>query len=119
MKEDAPGCLVMIIRLTRLPDIDSDRQLQQTGYVFYGRFAVLLENSFWYGSLSTSHPAVTKTGWYWATTRADELLVSARGSKLDGEALFHEHKPVLALLVEELVKRGITRKPVAITLEGI
>ena len=108
----------MTIRLVRLPDIDSDRQLQQTGYVFYGRFAVLLDNSFWFGSLSTSHPAVTKTGWYWATTRAEELLVSARGSKLAGDALFHEHKPVLAWLIEELVKRRIIWKPMTITMEG-
>jgi len=108
----------VIVRLVRLPDINTDRQLQQTGYVFYGRFAVLLDNSFWFGSMSTSHPAVTKTGWYWATTRADELMVSPRGSKLAGEALFNEYKPVLAWLIEELVKRRIIRKPVAITLEG-
>lgn len=107
----------MNIRLVRLPDIDSDRQLQQTEYLSYGRFAILLDGSFWFGDLHTSHLAVTKLGWYWATTRADELLVSARGSKLDGEALFHEHKPVLARLIEELVKRRIIKKPESITVE--
>jgi hypothetical protein len=85
--------------------------------VFYGRFAILLDGSFWFGNLYSRHPAVTKVGWYWATTRSEELLVSARGPKLDGEALSHEHKPTLARLVQELVKRRIIRKPVAITME--
>jgi hypothetical protein len=104
------------IRLTRLPDINTDRQLQATTYWAYGRFAVLLDGSFWFGDLHLSHPAVTKTGWYWATTRAEELLVSARGAGIEGEMLVRDRKDVLARLVEELVKRRVIKKPEAITM---
>jgi hypothetical protein len=107
----------MIIRLTRLPDINTDRQLQQTPYWAYGRFAILLDGAFWFGDLHSSHPAVTRTGWYYAMDRAGTLLVSARGAGVDGEALFGKYKPVLARLVKELVKRRVIKKPESITLE--
>lgn len=105
------------IRLSRLPDINTDRQLQDTPYWAYGRFAVLLDGSFGFGNLHSSHPTVTKTGWYWAVDRHGDLTVSARGAGVDGKALFDMFKPVLARLVEELVKRRIIRKPESITLE--
>lgn len=107
----------MIIRLTRLPDFNTDRQLHATPYWAYGRFAVLLDGSFWFGDLHSSHPTVTKVGWYWAVDRHGDLTVSARGAGVDGEALFAQQKPVLARLVEELVKRRIIRKPESITLK--
>lgn len=107
----------MVIKLTRLPDINTDRQLQQTPYWAYGRFAVLMDGSFWFGDLHSSHPSVTKTGWYWAVDRLCDLTVSARGAGVDGKALFGKYKPVLAKLVEELVKRRVIRKPESITLE--
>lgn len=106
----------VLISLARLPDINTDRQLQDTPYWAYGRFAILLDGSFWYGDLHSSHPSVTKTGWYWAVDRHGDLTVSARGAGVDGEALFGKYKPVLARLVEELVKRRIIRKPESITL---
>lgn len=107
----------MIVKLTRLPDINTDRQLQQTPYWALGRFAILLDGSFWYGDLHSSHPSVTKTGWYWAVDRHGDLTVSARGAGVDGEALFGKYKPVLARLVEELVKRRIIKKPESIIVE--
>lgn len=108
----------MIIKLRRLPDINSDHQLQATPYCVYGRFAILLDGSFWYGDLHSSHPAVTKVGWYWAINRQGDLAVSARGAGVEGESLFAERKPVLARLVEELVKRRIVKKPESITMIG-
>lgn len=108
----------MKITLTRLPDINSDRQLQATSYWAYGRFAILPDGSFWFGDLHSSHPTVTNVGWYWAVDRQGDLAVSARGAGVDGEALFGKYKPVLARLVEELVKRRIIRKPDSITLIG-
>lgn len=108
----------MIIKLRRLPDINSDRQLQATPYWAYGRFAILLDGSFHFGDLHSSHPSVTKTGWYWAVDKQGDLAVSARGAGVDGVLLFAEQKPVLARLIEELVKRRIIRKPESITLIG-
>lgn len=107
----------MIVRLVRLPDIDSDRQLQQIEYLSYGRFAILLDGSFWLGDLHTSHPTVTKIGWYWAVYKQGDLAVSARGAGVDGEALFGKYNPTLARLIEELVKRRFIRKPESITVE--
>lgn len=107
----------MIIKLIRLPDINSDRQLQATPYWAYGRFAILLDGSFWFGDLHTSHPTVTSIGWYWAVNGQGNLAVSARGAGVDGEALFGKYKLVLARLIEELVKRRIIRKPESITVE--
>lgn len=107
----------MKITLTRLPDINSERQLQTTQYWAYGRFAILLDGSFWLGDLHSSHPSATKTGWYWAVDMQGDLAVSARGAGVDGEALFGKYKPTLARLIEELVKRRIIRKPESIALE--
>jgi len=108
----------VIIKLRRLPDINSDRQLQATPYWAYGRMAVLYNGSFWFGDLNSSHPAVTNTGWYWAVDRHGDLAVSARGAGVDGEALLGKYKSALARLIEELVKRRIIRKPESITLIG-
>ena len=107
---------IMTIRLTRLPDINTDRQLQATPYWSYGRFA-LTKSGFWFSELRSSHPADCQVGWYWAIDRKGDLAVSARGASVDGEALFGKYKPVLAMLVEELVKRRIIRKPESITVE--
>jgi hypothetical protein len=106
----------MDIHLTRLPDINNDRQLQATPYWAYGRFALLMDGSFWFGDLYSSHPAVTKTGWYWAVDRQRDLHVSARGAGIDGEMLVRERRDVLAWLVGELVRRGVIRKPTSLTI---
>jgi len=102
------------IRLTRLPDINTDQDMTRHGFHDYGRFA-LTRTGFWFAGSRSSHPADCQVGWYWAIS-GEELLVSARGAKMDGESLFNERKPVLARLVEELVKRRVIRKPESITL---
>jgi hypothetical protein len=101
----------MNIHLTRLPDINSDRQLQATPYWAYGRFAILTDQSLWFGDLYSSHPSVTRIGWYWAIDRNGALSVSARGAGIDGEMLVRDRKDILAWLVAELVRRRIIRKP--------
>lgn len=101
----------LIIRLTRLPDIHAYDAAEAHGFRYYGRFAVTRSGGFFFADTVSSHPLDTKVGWYWAIVRDAELLVSARGSVIDGEALFHEYAPVLALLVEALVKRRYISKP--------
>ena len=107
----------MTIKLTRLPDIDSDRQLQATAFWAYGRFAVLLDGSLWYGDLYSSHPSVTRTGWYWAVDREGDLYVSARGAGIDGEILIRERRDILAWVIAELVSRRVIRKPETLRIE--
>ena len=106
----------MQIRLTRLPDINTDRQLQATPYWAFGRVALLVDQSLWFGDLYSSHPSVTKTGWYWAVDRQGDLHVSARGAGIDGEMLVRDRRDVLAWLVGELVRRGVIRKPTSLTI---
>ncbi len=100
---------MLTIRLTRLFDINSDRELSGSGYRDYGRFA-LTRTGFWFAGLRSSHPGDCQVGWYWAVS-GEETPVSAHGAKMDGESLFAERKPVLARLVEELVNRRIIGKP--------
>lgn len=101
----------MTIQLVRLPDINTDRQLQATTYWAYGRFAILLDGSLWFGDLYSSHPSTTQIGWYWAVDRAGDLSVSARGAGIDGEMLMRDRRDILAWLVGELVQRRKIRKP--------
>lgn len=101
----------MTIHLTRLPDINTDRDLESYGYRAYGRFALLRGSGFWWGDLHSSHPSDTATGWYWAIDRGGDLYVSARGAATDGEMLIRDRRDVLAWLVEELVRRRYIRKP--------
>lgn len=108
--------MILTIRLIRLPDIHGLQAVADHGYVRYGRFALLRSGGFWFADAVSSHPGDTATGWYWAITPGDELLVSARGAGIDGEALFADRKPVLVLLIEELVRRRYIRKPTGIQL---
>jgi hypothetical protein len=106
----------MTIRVTRLPDINSDRDLERHGYASYGRFALLRGGGLWFGDFHSSHPASTATGWYWAVDRNGDLLVSARGAVLDVEMLVRERKDILAWLVSELVRRRIIKKPTSLEI---
>jgi len=108
--------LFMKIRLARLPDINTDRQLKATPYVAYGRFALLRNASFWFGELYSSHPPVTLIGWYWAIDRQGDLHVSARGAEVDGDVLVREQRDILVWLVGELVSRRIIRKPMTLAI---
>ncbi len=101
----------LTIRLTRLPDIHSYASAAAHGFRNYGRFAVTRDGGFFFAETLSSHPSDTKVGWYWAIARDEEVLVSARGAAIDGEALFHEYRPALALLVEALVQRRYIPKP--------
>lgn len=107
----------MKIRVLRLPDINSDRDLAKYGYRAYGRFALLRRNGLWYGDLHSSHPSTTQTGWYFAVTSEGDLLVSARGAGIDGEVLVNKRRDILAWLVGELVKRKIIGKPTNLQLQ--
>ena len=106
----------MIIHLCRLPDINTDRQLQTTPYWAYGRFALLLNESCWLGDLYSSHPSVTKVGWYWSVDRQGDLHVSARGAGIDGMMLVRERRDILLWLIGELVRRGVIRRPMSLTI---
>ena len=108
--------LTMKIRLSRLPDINTDRQLKATVYVAYGRFALLHNGSYWFGDLYSSHPSATRTGWYWAIDRQGDLHVSARGAEVDGDVLVREQRDILVWLVGELVSRRIIRKPMTLAI---
>jgi len=100
--------------LTRLPDINSEQTVASHGLLRYGRFAVTRGGGFWFALAISSHPTNTEVGWYWAVNEAGELLVSARGAGIDGEALFNKHKPFLAQLIDQLVKLRCIDKPRAI-----
>ncbi len=107
----------MRIYLTRLPDINTDRDLAKHGYRDYGRFALLRGAAgLWFGSLHSSHPVTTQTGWYWAIDGYGDLAVSARGAGMDGEMLVREHRDILGWLIAELVHRRIISKPKALEL---
>ncbi|GAB1432145.1 hypothetical protein MASR2M29_07700 [Spirochaetota bacterium] len=108
----------LVIRLTRLPDIDSPKAASDHGLLRYGRFALTRAGSFWFAHERSSHPPTTLTGWYWAIATDGTLLVSARGSALDGEALFGSKAPALAKLIERLVSERIIPKPASIRCEG-
>lgn len=110
MKDTLP----LVVRLDRLPDISTVRDLDRYGYRNYGRFAVLRDGDFWVQTLHSSYPAEMETGWFWAVDAEDRLIVSARGAISDGESLFGRNKPILARLIEELVKQRIIRRPQAI-----
>jgi hypothetical protein len=105
----------MQIRLLRLPDINSN--IDRYGFRAYGRFALLRNGSIWFGDIRSCHPFNCQIGWYWAIANTGELLVSARGAGIDGDSLFRERKPVLAALVEELVRQRILSRPNRITIE--
>jgi hypothetical protein len=107
----------MKITLTRLPDINTERDIGRYGYKSYGRFALLRRNGLWYGDLHSSHPSTTQTGWYWAVTAEGELIVSPRGAGIDGEMLVNERKDILAMLVQELVRRKIIGRPSRLQLQ--
>jgi hypothetical protein len=94
-------------QLVRLPDINNDRDLERYGYRAYGRFALLRDGSFWFGDMRSSHPRDCMIGWYWAVSAAGELLVSARGARVDGERLFGDLRRALARLMEELRRRHV------------
>ena len=108
--------MTLRVSLARLPDIDSVSGLARHGLTDYGRFALLRDGSFWFAGLASSHPRDCAVGWYWAITAEGGLLVSARGAARDGQSLFGERKPVLALLVGELVARRTIPRPDAISL---
>lgn len=107
----------MRIYLTRLPDINTDRDLAKLGYRYYGRFALLRGGEgFWWGDLHSSHPVTTQTGWYWAIDMNGDLAVSARGAGIDGEMLVRERREILAWLIEELVRRRHMQKPKSLSI---
>lgn len=108
----------MTIRITRLPDINSERDLEQYGYSSYGRFALLRGGGgLWFGDLHSSHPESTLVGWYWAVEGDGDLLVSARGTALDVEMLVRERKDILAWLIDELVRRRMVKKPMSLEIK--
>lgn len=107
---------ILTIRQKRLPDIDTSMAVERSGLARYGRFALTRNGSFWFGEAASSHPPDTATGWYWGITLQGELLVSARGAGLDGDALFSERKPVLARLIDELVRRRFLPRPAGVNL---
>ena len=79
---------VLVVRSARLPDLDDPEDAAARGYRAYGRVALLRSGGLWFGDARSSHPATTKTGWYWAVGAAGAVIVSGRGSRLDGDALF-------------------------------
>ncbi len=103
----------LIIKRASLPDINSLEDVYEHGFLQYGRFAVLEDGSIWFGDALSSHPQNTDRGWYWAISNSGELLVSARGTEEDGVRLFTDNKPLLGLLVEELIEKGLIRKPLS------
>jgi len=93
---------------SRLPDIHRAADVAKHGFESYGRFALLNDNSFWLGDSLSSHPRDTKTGWYWAiAAKTREVIVSARGCKLDLEVLMTPNNAVIARLIGELMRRRI------------
>jgi hypothetical protein len=113
-----PPARELIVRLTRLPDIDSPKAAAGHGLARYGRFALTRSGAFWFAYERSSHPPTTAVGWYWAVATDGALLVSARGSALDGQALFGVQAPALATLIERLVRERVIPKPSAIRTEG-
>ncbi len=109
--------MTLTVRLERLPDLDNDQAVAQHDFAAYGRFGVTRNGSFFFSGVRSSHPQDCAVGWYWAIREEGILLVSARGAKIDGEALFQERKPILARLIEELVATGVIRKPTGIRVE--
>ena len=96
------------IVFSRLPDIHSVTDIAKNELINYGRFALLNDNTFWWGDNLSSHPRDTKTGWYWAIPAgAREIVVSARGCKLDIEELMTPNNPIIGLLLRELKRRRI------------
>jgi hypothetical protein len=63
----------------RLPDINSYTQLEKTPFEQYGRLAILTDNSFWIGQLSSSHPLNTLEGFYFAKIK-NTIYISGRGT---------------------------------------
>lgn len=109
---------IMMIKLVRLPDINTSCQLAATPYQSFGRFALLRGGAgFWWGDLHSSHPSDTVTGYYWALDENGDLAVSARGAGIYGEVLVNERRDILALLVAELVKRKIIGRPTSLQLQ--
>jgi len=107
----------LVVRLTRLPDVDSPRAAAEHGLTRYGRFALTRGGSFWFAYERSSHPPTTAVGWYWAVAPDGALLVSTRGSALDGHALFGAQAPALAALIERLVRERVILKPATIRKE--
>lgn len=112
---DIPG--VLVIKHARLPDLDDPADAAARGYYAYGRFARLRSGGLWFGDARSSHPATTIAGWYWAVEASGAIIVSARGSRLDGEELFSGDRAVLAWLLEELEARRIIARPHGISIE--
>jgi hypothetical protein len=106
-----PELRQMKVHLVRLPDINSNRDLEGSGYQMYGRLALLRGGVCWFGDLHSSHPANTQIGWYWAIGSQGDLYVSARGAGLDGEILIHDRRDILAWLIAELVRRRLMLTP--------
>ena len=72
---------ILTVDLTRrLPDIDSYKALPPE-YDDYGRFAVLRTGAIWNGPITSSHPPMTRDGFYWALS-GDTLSLSPRGSTM-------------------------------------
>ncbi|HAP42874.1 MAG: hypothetical protein A2087_14600 [Spirochaetes bacterium GWD1_61_31] len=111
-----PQANVLTVRLTSLPDISSLSDVEEHGYLFYGRFAVTRDGKFWFADALSTHPVNTEIGWYWALATNGELLVSARGVALEGESLFHGHKASLARLIHELAQHDYIKEPTGIRM---
>ena len=107
----------LVVRQARLPDIDDPADAIARGYSAYGRFAVLSSGGLWFGDARCSHPATTKAGWYWAVDEAGAVIVSGRGSRLDGDALFAGDRSSLAWLLGQLERRRIIARPRSIRVE--
>jgi len=112
-----PTARELVVRLTRLPDIDSPKAAAGQNLVRYGRFALTQGGSFWFAYERSSHPPTTVVGWYWAVAPDGALLVSACGSALDGQALFGAKAQALATLIDRLVRERVIPKPTAIRTE--
>lgn len=97
----------LIVRFSRLPDIDCDKAFTKTGLAAYGRCAVTVRGDFWLGDLRASHPVDTAHGWYWGITLDDVLIVSPRGAASEAELLLEDNKAILRKLITALVKRRI------------
>jgi len=91
----------------RLPDIDSYPELEMSGLLDYGRFAILNDGSFWFGDLMSSHPQNTRTGWYWGIDPAKNVIISARGSMLDNDIIRDPKSGILIWLINQLKMRHL------------
>lgn len=103
------------IKTTRLPDLHTEQRLSEYHLVSYGRFAFLNSGSSWFGDLRSSHPATTRTGWYWSIDSGGQLLVSPRGAQTDLELLKTTDSWLLDELVQYLIQLKLLPRAVVVS----